>query len=225
MPKIKPSIAQGVGKGELEEMLDAFLTDITAQKVITDELVDDHATFITVVTALKTLVNDIRNSVTGDGLVSLPGLAVGSTADLIANAVFDFQINGVRYTKAVDAVGVEPGNDVIVQSKYGAVAFDIGADLTVDIVEAAGNADPSYDSAALAIAGIPAVAADHVRCGTVTVTKSDGTFTFGTTEFSAANVTDVFTDATTIFASLGSAVSSSSPGTLDASKTDLTVTT
>lgn len=224
MPKIEKKIAQGWGKGDLETMLDAFLTDITAQKVITDELHDDHATFITVVTALKTLVNDLRNSLIGDGLVSLPVLAVGSTADLIANAVFDFQINGVRYTKAVDAVGVEPGNDVVPQNKYGAVAFDIGSNLTIDVIEAAANAT-GYTSAALAIAGIPATAADHVRCGTVTVIKSDGAFTFGTTEFSAANVTDVFTDASTVFAGLGAVVASSAPGTLSASKTDLTVTT
>lgn len=211
MPKIEHSLARGFGKGALYDLLIAALADITAQKAIIDSL-------ITVVEADKTLVNDIRNRLVDDGLISLPVLAVGSTADLIANAVFDFQINGVRYTKAVDAVGVEPGNDVIPSSKYGAVAFDIGADGNVDVIEASANAT-GYASAILAIAGIPAVAANHVRCGTVTVVKSDGTFTFGTTEFSAANVTDVFTDETTIFASIGAAVSASVP-----SATALTVT-
>ena len=223
MPKIKHSLATGFGKGSLYPMLVAFLTDLTAQKVIIDELHDDHATFITVVTALKTLLNDIKNRLAGDGLISLPGVKLGSTADLVANVAFDYIVNGIRYTKAADAVGVEPGTDVVPQNKYGAVAADIGINGTVDIIDAADNAT-GYANAAAAIADIPAVAADHVRMGTVTVVKSDGDFTFGTTEFSAANVTDVFTDETTIFASIGAAVSASAPGTLDASKTDLTVT-
>ena len=45
MPKIEHSLAQGFGKGELYDLLVAALVDITAQKVIIDELVDDHATF------------------------------------------------------------------------------------------------------------------------------------------------------------------------------------
>jgi len=45
MPKIKHSLAQGFGKGELYDLLVAALVDIAAQKVIIDELVDDHATF------------------------------------------------------------------------------------------------------------------------------------------------------------------------------------
>jgi hypothetical protein len=124
----------------------------------------------------------------------------------VANVAFDFIITGVRYTKAAVAAGVAPGNDVIPQSTYGAVALDIVAAGTVTIAEAAANAT-GYASAALAIAGIPAVATGKTRMGTVTVTKSDGAFTFGTTDLDAANVTTVYTDSDTFAEAIGAAVS------------------
>ena len=224
MPKIEKHIGQGFGKGELETMLDAFLTDIKAQKVIIDELHDDHATYKTVVTDIKTLLNDIKNRLAGDGLMSLPGLVIGSTTTHVANVAFDYIINGAKYSKAAVAAGTAPGNDVIPQSKYGAVALDIGTDGTIDVIEAAAN-ETGYDSAVLAIAGLAAVAADHVRMGTVTATKSDGAFTFGTTALDAANTTVVYTDGICVFAAIGAAVNTSAPATLTAQKTDLTVTT
>ena len=61
-------------------------------------------------------------------------------------------------------------------------------------------------SAALSIAGIPAVAADKVRMGTVTAIKTDGAFTFGTTALNAANSTVAYTDATPGMSGLGAAV-------------------
>ena len=61
--------------------------------------------------------------------------------------------------------------------------------------------------------------------GTVTATKSDGAFTFGTTDLNAANTTVVYTDGICVFAAIGAAVSTSAPATLTAQKTDLTVTT
>jgi hypothetical protein len=259
MPKIEKHIGQGFARGELETMLDAFLTDITAQKVIidelhddhatfktcvdavetlieelhddhatnktaidegktvTDELVDDHATFITVVTDIKTLLNDIRNRLAGDGLMSLPELAIGSTVQNVANVAFDYIVNGAKYTKAAVAAGTAPGNDVIPTGTYGAVALDIGADGTIDVIEATDNAT-GYASAALAIEGLAAVAADHVRMGTVTVIKSDGAFTFGTTSLADASTTVAYTDGTCVFAAIGAAVSTSAPATLTASK-------
>lgn len=151
------------------------------------------------------LVNDIRAKLKGDYNVSKPGLAIGSTPANVANVAFDFTINGVRYSKAAVAAGTAPGNDVIPQSTYGAVALDIGINGTIDVIEAADNAT-GYASAALAIAGIPAQAADHARMGTVTATKSDGAFTFGTTALNAANSTVAYTDSDTHLEAIGAAV-------------------
>ena len=160
----------------------------------------------TEVNSNTTLTNDIRAKLKGDYMVSKPGLAIGSTNTAVSNAAFTYQIGGVQYSKAAVAAGTAPGNDVVPQSTYGAVAFDIGADGTIDAIEAADNAT-GYASAALAIAGIPAAAADHARMGTVTATKSDGDFTFGTTALDAANTTVAYTDGDTAFEAIGSAIS------------------
>ena len=155
---------------------------------------------------LKTLVNDIRSKLQGDYILTSPALAIGSTTQNVANGAFDFTVNGKPYKKAAVTAGTAPGNDVIPQSKYGAVALDIGADGTIDVIEAGDNAT-GYTTAALAIAGVAAVAADHARMGYVTATKSDGAFTFGTTALNAANTTVAYTEADCAAVSIGSAVS------------------
>lgn len=144
------------------------------------------------------LVDDVevlRGAITGTNLISTPALAIGSTPTAVANGAFTFRINGVGYAKAAVAAGTAPGNDVVPEDKYGAVAFEIGVNGTVDAIEATDNAT-GYDSAALAVAGLPAVQADHVRMGYVTAMKSDGAFTFGTTELGAANTTVAYTNGT-----------------------------
>lgn len=150
-------------------------------------------------------VNDIINKLKGDYMVSKPGLAIGSTPANVANVAFDFTIAGVQYSKAAVAAGTAPGNDVVPQSTYGAVAFDIGTNGTIDAIEAPNNAT-GYSSAALAMADLPDPAADHARMGYVTVTKSDGDFTFGTTALNAANTTVVYADGDTHFEALNDAI-------------------
>jgi hypothetical protein len=126
------------------------------------------------------------------GMNASAALAIGSTKANVASGAFTFDIAGTGYSKAAVAAGTAPGNDVIPSGKYGACALDIGADGTIDAVEATDNAT-GYDSAVLAIAGLPAAAADHVRMGYVTASKSDGNFTFGTTDLDAANTTVAYT--------------------------------
>jgi hypothetical protein len=180
---------------------------------VLNELQADHATFKTATDDLKTLLNSVRNALAGDSVLGKAVLAIGSTPTAVASGAFFYLINGVLYQKAAVTAGTAPGNDVIPQAKYGAVAFDIGADGTIDAVEATANAT-GYDSAVLAVAGLPAVASDHVRMGYVTATKSDGAFTFGTTQLDAANSTVAYTDTGSALASVGAAVSSSAPASL-----------
>ncbi|HBJ74819.1 MAG TPA: hypothetical protein DDY86_04720 [Syntrophaceae bacterium] len=129
---------------------------------------------------------------TSDFVLNSPTLAIGSTTTHVSTVAFNFVINGVQYYKAAVAAGTAPGNDVIAQSKYGAVAFDIGADGTIDAIEATGQAAAQFTTAAAAVAALPAAASDHVRLGWVTATKSDGAFTFGGTALSAVNSTVVY---------------------------------
>lgn len=128
-----------------------------------------------------------------DGVLDDPNLAIGSTTTRVATGAFDYSINGTDYSKTAVVAGTILGTTVIPQSTYGAVALDIGTDGTIDAVEATANAT-GYASAALAAAGIPAVAVAHIRIGYVTMTKSDSAFTLGTTALNAANTTVAYSD-------------------------------
>jgi hypothetical protein len=178
------------------------MSDLTDGEATTEKV---DATAVTA-DANTVLVNDIRAKLKGNYPVSRPALAIGSTTTAVSNVAFDFTIAGVRYSKAAVAAGTAPGNDVVPQALFGAVAFDIGVDGTIDAIEAADNAT-GYASALLAIAGIPVAAAGHARMGNVTATKSDGAFTFGTTLLNAANTTVVYTDGETNLEAIGAAVS------------------
>lgn len=124
------------------------------------------------------------------GVVTSATLAVGTNPVQVKTAAFTYNIKGVYYTKAaVD--GTVPGDDVIPEDLYGAIALDIGIDGVIDVTEATANAT-GYATSALALAGLPTVATDHLRIGTVTAMKSDGAFTFGTTSLSAATVTEAY---------------------------------
>lgn len=137
------------------------------------------------------VMNALTSSLGGEGLITTAGITLGSNKDDVANLAFSYQIAGAAYNKAAITTGTAPGTTAIPQAKYGAVAFDIGADGTVDAVGAPANA-AGYATAALAAAALPDPASAHARMGYLTVTKSDGAFTLGTTEFDAANVTTVF---------------------------------
>lgn len=151
-----------------------------------------------------TLLNDIRTALFANGIVSLPGLGIGTTKPNVASVAFDYIIAGIRYTKAAVAAGTALSGSNVPEALYGAWALDIDAAGTITIAEGAANAT-GYASAALAIAGIPAVASTKVRMGTVSVISSSGVFDPGTTNLDAAAVTDVYTDASTPKSALSAA--------------------
>jgi hypothetical protein len=135
----------------------------------------------------------------GDPIFSLfPGaaLAMGTTDTAVATGAFFFDVAGVLYTKAAVADGTAPGNDVIPDGKYGAVALDIGVNGTIDVIEASGNEAGTYTTAALAVAGLAAVGASHIRLGYVTAMKTGAAFTFGTTALNAGTAVAFHSTAT-----------------------------
>ena len=163
-----------------------------------------------VVSDTKTLVNAIKASFTA-GLMSAPALAIGNGGKTaVAHGAFYYMIAGTIYAKALDAVGIAPGNDVIPDGLFGACAFDIGIDGTIHATEAAANAT-GYASAVLAIAGIPAVAASHVRMGTVTASDTGEAFTFGTVALDHVGSTVAYTDGSVGMTVGGTIVSSALP--------------
>jgi len=147
-------------------------------------------------------------------LVTSAGLAIGSTVTAVSTIAFSYIISGTTYSKAAVPAGTAPGNDVVPSGKYGAVAFDIGSDGTIDATEAYLNST-GYTTAVLAVAGLPQIAKGHIRLGYVTATKSDGAFTFGITSLVAANTTVVYSDsaptATVYFLDKPTAVLAASP--------------
>jgi hypothetical protein len=143
-----------------------------------------------------TLLNDIRTAIFANGITSLPGLGIGTTKPNVANVAFTYIIAGIEYTKAAVAAGTALSGDNVPVDLYGAWALDIDAAGTITIAPAADNAT-GYASAALAAAGLPAVASTKVRMGYVTVISDTGVFDPGTTDLDAAAATDVYTDAST----------------------------
>lgn len=174
---------KGMNQGDLVRLLRNIIADINELKAL-------NAASRTNVTALK-----------DDGILGNPTLAIGSTPANVANVAFEYIINGNEYNKPAVAAGTAPGNDVVPQSLFGAVALDIDSAGTITATEATANAT-GYASAVLAIAGLPAVAANNARMGWVTATKSDGAFTFGTTALNAANTTVAYADAPSIIDNL-----------------------
>ena len=105
-------------------------------------------------------------------------LAIGTSSPNISYSAFNYALNLVEHN--ISEGEISPGNDVIPQGLYGAIALDIGVDETIHIIEAVDNVT-GYDTAELARYGLPEISEDHIRLGTVTVVKSDGDFIFGTT--------------------------------------------
>jgi len=128
---------------------------------------------------------------TDDYVLSDPGLTVGSSSAAklkISNTWY--MINGVMYYVA--SAETAPV-DTIPQNKYGAWALEVGTNGTIDEIGAAANTT-GYASAALAVAGLPAVQTDHARLGYATVIHTGADFVGGTTEWTTAGVTAVYVD-------------------------------
>lgn len=145
---------------------------------------------VEVVNDLVAAVNEMRtdSNALSDKILSTPTLAVGSDATQVGHLGFVFNVGGTMYFKAANATGVTLTTVVTLPaSVYGAVAFDISTDLTVDSINATGLTT-GYTNATLAIAAIPSVATNHIRMGYITIINSTAAFTLGAT-LSKATVT------------------------------------
>lgn len=152
---------------------------------------------VDLLTDIKNMINDHNTYLLGNGVMSSSALAIGSTKTSVANGEVLYQYGGKIYRLAANAVGtILPSSGAVTQSKYQAFAVDVGIDGTVDIACAATAA--GYTTAALAIAGLTAVATSHVRLGYITVIDSNSTFTPGSDNLDASGVTAAYTNSTTL---------------------------
>jgi len=143
---------------------------------------------------VRDLVNSIQTEKLGDTLSSPPGLAIGSTAQNVANDEFHFKIAGNLHRKAAVAAGTALNGVSVPQNEYAAWRFQIGTDGTIDVVRSTAS---GYASAVAAYQGVPVLAADHVEMGYITVVKTDGNFVPTTTGLDDGNTTVVYTDGST----------------------------
>ena len=126
--------------------------------------------------------------------ITSPTLAIGSSdTKKVLNSAFTYDIQGQSYSKA-SAETTFSGLDTVPQNKYGAFCLKIDSDGTITIYEADDN-ETGYNSAALAIAGLPDADSDSAYLGIVTVISTDsGGFVPGTTALGDSAVTDTYTN-------------------------------
>ena len=121
-------------------------------------------------------------------------LAIGSSdTAAVKNSAFTFDVQSQSYSKA-SAETAFSGLSTVPQNKYGAFCLKIESDGTITIYEADDNST-GYNSAALAIAGLPDADSDTAYLGIITVISTDsGGFVPGTTALSDSAVTETYTN-------------------------------
>lgn len=125
--------------------------------------------------------------------ITSPTLAIGTSSEAaVANSSFKYMGQDGRIRTKAAAETALSGDDVPV-SKYGAWMLEIDDDGTITVQEADDNVT-GYDSAALAIDGLPGVTSGSICMGFVTAINTAGAFVPGTTLLSAATVTDTYTN-------------------------------
>ena len=194
----------GTKLDQLITAVNELITDHATAKTLQDELIADHATFKTAIDALKAFA---QNQIT----TGTPGLAIGGTAtkvQLVNN--IEYTINGIGYSKtATDDLWTLTGGvlaDGDTRGYY--LLLDSSGTATVQ----ATAADSSSGVGGLTW---PTPTADRVVVGTLTVTTSGATFTPDTTNLSAAEVTDTYSDGLSLAGALA-AVLPDPPATLTA---------
>ena len=97
-----------------------------------------------------------------------PVLSIGSTDTAIASTAFTFRVNGASYNKAAVAAGTAIGAQTVTADKWALYRLSVVVAGTITVTPAAGNV-AGYTTEALAKAALPAVPANSVDMGFVTL--------------------------------------------------------
>lgn len=111
--------------------------------------------------------------------VTTGALAIGTTVTLATGAQV-ISVNAVAAALAAQTAQAFGALGTIPASKYGLIAVERVAAGTTTFVSAAANYTTGYDTEAAAIAALPAITADRVRVGYITVLASGSTWVAGT---------------------------------------------
>lgn len=141
--------------------------------------------------------------------------AIGTCQLKVSLAATDYTVNGIQYSKTAVANQALPACATVPTAKYGAFAWQIGSDGTVDGVAATANAT-GYSTAAAALAGLPAVSSNHARMATLVHYSGVCNFVPGTSKLSAHGATSAvatFADGQTLFEMIAATLTTSVPQT------------
>jgi hypothetical protein len=206
-------------KSDVAKFFSDLVDDLTDFKTLTDELHTDHATFVTLCGDLKTLLNNLRTHLLNHPLGN-PGLAIVSNFDVQNANAISYVLAGKLYTLSANQT-CDTGSQAIAADKWGIMLVSVNASGSLTGTWSVDHADE-----ATAIANLPAVPANEVAIGYVTVKTAAGqSWTAGTdalkggTGGNPASETNYYNmyDVENITA----AVSSSPPATLSASQVTL----
>ncbi len=118
-------------------------------------------------------IDEMRTRMSGTGLISAPGLVIGSTDDRIANVAFYYHVSGVAYVGAAVAAGTVIPAETVTADKWALYRLSDSIADSITVTPAAGNV-AGYATEALAIAAIPATPAGEVDMGYFTVLTASG---------------------------------------------------
>lgn len=148
---------------------------------------------VTPVSAAKIMMQGSPdNSGADDGAITTPGIAIGSTAEKFANALFYYRINAVNYSKAANAAGTAfAAAHKIAASKYGAIRIGINrfGSIGTQIPGVNQGATLSYDTALEAIAAIEAsaIVTGFIQVGMIVIQNNGSLWTANTDDLTDAS--------------------------------------
>lgn len=149
-------------------------------------------------TQFNALRTDLITVLSGDYLVTSPALAIGSTPSQVASGAFTYVIDGIQYQKAAVAAG----------TAFTATTHDIAADkeaIFVLSINAGGTITITKgDDADAGSAVAPDTPAGECKMGEVKVSAVGDTFDATTDSLAETWITDTYTNAALISASLTS---------------------
>ena len=134
----------------------------------------------------------LHNQFKDEQFITDPNLVIGaSDTAKVKHDAFDYRIQEKSYSKATSEVTLT--GSAIPSGLYGAWSLKIDTDGDITVAAASDNVT-GYATPRIALDALSSSDSDSAYMGYVTVTKSDGAFTPGTTALDDSNVTDTFTD-------------------------------
>lgn len=148
----------------------------------------------TPVSAAKIMIQGSPNNEgANNGAINTPGMAIGSTPERFANALFYYRLGGTNYSKAAVVAGsVFSAAHQIAVSKYGAINIYINVD--GDISTAVPISPQTYTTALLAITAAEAMSvpnasipAGNIKIGMIVIQNDASLWTANTDDLTDAS--------------------------------------